>query len=196
MNNLGLNQTQPGAKRVRRDPVRAPVREGDLWSTVTVVCEHGTSPALTCNNCGHAFYGGATHIAAHIREKCTAVSDAFLKLKQKEMEKVKEAEKQAKKAKQAVEQAVDAAAETPPAEQKPIVKVKGGKATMRQMGARTRSLARRARVREVRRVRATVVGGAGRGPGLWNSGRLRTRYRVCHVIVCLRLRVNANMSPF
>ena len=97
MNNLGLNQTQPGAKRVRRDPVRAPVREGDLWSTVTVVCEHGTSPALTCNNCGHAFCGGATHIAAHIREKCTAVSDEFLKLKQKEME--KEAEKQAKKAK-------------------------------------------------------------------------------------------------
>jgi len=35
MSSLGLNQTQTGPKRVRRDPVRPPAREGPLWASVT-----------------------------------------------------------------------------------------------------------------------------------------------------------------
>ena len=66
MSTLGLTQTQTGPKRVRRDPVAPPKREGPLWATVTVTKEHATSHALTCNNCSFSFCGGATHIAKHM----------------------------------------------------------------------------------------------------------------------------------
>ena len=55
--------------------------------------------AHPCNNCNLSFCGGATHIAEHIREKYTCESDAFLSLKQAEIE--KEAARQAKKDQQA-----------------------------------------------------------------------------------------------
>ena len=60
---LGLQQPPASTPaRKRAQPKALPKREGPLWATVTIVKEHPTSPSLQCNNCGHAFCGGATRI--------------------------------------------------------------------------------------------------------------------------------------
>ena len=79
---LGLAQPGSDGKRVRTERKTNAERPGALWASVTITREHATSPALTCNNCGKGFCGGATRIRAHVLDDCTATDDAFLKLKE------------------------------------------------------------------------------------------------------------------
>ena len=58
-------------------------RTGPSWATEhRHGAQHATSLSLKCLNCGGTtFCRGATHIAAHIIDKCTCESDAFTELK-------------------------------------------------------------------------------------------------------------------
>ena len=110
---LGLH-TAPssGPARVRGEPNAPPKRTGSLWASVTVLKEHATSPSLQCLNCGVKFCGGASHITAHIVDKCSCESDAFMELKKSSIEKKEEQVEKKKQKVAAVE--VDAAAANPP----------------------------------------------------------------------------------
>lgn len=83
---MGLQQQAApkasSSSRSRNKRTAAPVdRTGPIWDSVTVVREHDTSPQVKCNNCGHAFCGGATRIEAHIIDKCPCETDVFLAMK-------------------------------------------------------------------------------------------------------------------
>ena len=81
---LGLQQAGPArVGNVRKAPVKAPTRKGDVWDGVTIARDHATSPQVKCNYCGHVFCGGVSRIRTHFIEACTCESAAFCELKER-----------------------------------------------------------------------------------------------------------------
>ena len=79
---LGLQQAGPArVGNVRKAPIRAPPRKGEVWSSVTIVVEHATTPKVRCKFCFKEFSGGATRIRERIISKCTSETEQFCTLK-------------------------------------------------------------------------------------------------------------------
>ena len=82
---LGLQQAGPSTGKHRSLPSGGPKRDGALWSSVSILAEHATSPSLQCKNCGFKFCGGATRIRDHVSgmgsiTACNCNTDTFLTL--------------------------------------------------------------------------------------------------------------------